>query len=76
MPFINDFKNHNNTIFHTVTKKKTIPGLRNLLETVEKSGELSIYTINRIKRDFDIDDINGTDNIGEISIEGGKHEEN
>ena len=39
-------------------------------------GELSIYTINRIKRDFDIDDINGADDIVEISIEGGKHGEN
>ena len=59
-----------------MTAKNTIPGLRNLLETVEKSGELSIYTINRIKRDFDIDDINGTDDIVEISIDGGEHGEN
>ena len=76
LPLINAFSKDQNTILDRVTEKKTIPGLRNLLETVEKSGELSIYTINRIKRDFDIDDINGTDNIGEISIEGGKHEEN
>ena len=51
--------------------KKTIPGLRNLLETAEKSGELSIYTINKIKRD--IDDISGTEDIVEISIEGAQH---
>lgn len=37
---------------------------------------MSIYTINRIKKDFDIDDINETDDIVEISIEGGTHEEN
>ena len=37
---------------------------------------MSIYTINRIKSDFDIDDINGTDDIVDISIEGDKHEEN
>ena len=34
-----------------------------------------IYTINSIKSDFDIDDINGTDDIVDISIEGDKHEE-
>ena len=37
------------------------------------SGELSIYTINKIKRDFDIDDISGTEDIVEISIEGAQH---
>ncbi|MBQ2882535.1 MAG: hypothetical protein IJE43_02005 [Alphaproteobacteria bacterium] len=44
-----------------------------MLETAEKSGELSIYTINKIKRDFDIDDISGTEDIVEISIEGAQH---
>lgn len=76
MPLVNAFSKDQNTMLDRVTAKKTIPGLRNLLETVEKNGELSIYTINRIKKDFDIDDINGTDDIVEISIEGGKHGEN
>ena len=76
LPLVNAFSKDQNTMLDRVTAKKTIPGLRDLLETVEKSGELSIYTINRIKRDFDIDNINGTDDIVEISIEGGKHEEN
>ena len=76
LPLANAFSKDQNTILDRVTAKKTIPGLRNLLEIVEKSGELSIYTVNRIKRDFDIDDINGTDDIVEISIEGDKHEEN
>ena len=71
LSLVNAFSKDQNTMLDRVTAKKTIPGLRGLLETVEKSGQLSIYTINRIKRDFDIDDINGTDNIGEISIEGG-----
>jgi Zn-dependent peptidase ImmA (M78 family) len=76
LPLINAFSKDLNTMLDRVTAKKTIPGLRNLLETVEKSGELSIYTINRIKRDFDIDDVNGTDDIVEISIEGGRYGEN
>ena len=76
LPLINAFSKDQNTMLDRVTAKKTIPGLRNMLETVERSGELSIYTINRIKRDFDIDDINGADDIVEISIEGGKHGEN
>ena len=76
LPLINAFSKDQNTMLDRVTAKKTIPGLRNMLEMVERSGELSIYTINRIKRDFDIDDINGADDIVEISIEGGKHGEN
>lgn len=76
LPLIHAFSKDQNTMLDRVTAKKTIPGLRNLLETVKKSGELSIYTINRIKRDFDIDDINGTDDIVEISIDGGEHGEN
>ena len=76
LPLVNAFSKDQNTILDRVTAKKTIPGLRNLLETVEKGRELSIYTINRIKSDFDIDDINGTDDIVDISIEGDKHEEN
>ena len=76
LPLVNAFSKDQNTMLDRVTAKKTIPGLRNLLETVEKTGELSIYTVNRIKRDFDIDDINGTDDIVKISKEGGKHGEN
>lgn len=76
LPLINAFSKDQNTMLDRVTAKKTIPGLRNMLEAAERSGELSIYTINRIKRDFDIDDINGADDIVDISIGGGKHGEN
>ena len=73
LPMVNAFSKDQNTMLDRVTAKKTIPGLRNLLDTAEKSGELSIYTINKIKRDFDIDDISGTEDIVEISIEGAQH---
>lgn len=76
MPLIRAFSKDQNTMLDRVTAKKTILGLRNMLETVEKSGELSNYTIYRIKRDFDIDDINETDDIVEISIEGDQYGEN
>lgn len=76
LPLVNAFSKDQNTMLDRVTAKKTISGLRNLLETVEKSGKVSIYTINRIKMDFDIDDIDETDAIVEISIERGKHGEN
>ena len=73
LPLVNTFSKDQNTMLDRVTAKKAIPGLRYLLETAEKSGELSIYTINKIKRDFDIDDISGTEDIVEISIEGAQH---
>ena len=77
-PLVSAFSKDQNTILDRVTAKKTIPGLRNLLETVEKNGELNIYTINKIKRDFDIDDIKEkeTEDIVAISIEGDKYGEN
>ena len=59
-----------------VTAKKTIPGLRKFIETAEKSDVLSVYTISKIKKDFDIDDISATDDIVEISIDGGNYGEN
>ncbi len=77
-PLVSAFSKDQNTILDRVTAKKTIPGLRNLLEIAEKNGELSIYTINKIKRDFDIDDIkeSETEDIVVISIEGDKYGEN
>lgn len=63
------FSKDQNTMLDRITAKKTIPGLRNLIESVEKADLLDEYTICKIKKDFDIDDINGTDKIVEISIE-------
>lgn len=73
LPLVNAFSKDQNTMLDRVTAKKTIPGLRNLLEKVGKNGKMSIYMINRIKKDFDIDDIDGTDDIVEVSLEGGKY---
>lgn len=76
LPLVNAFSKDQNTMLDRITAKKTIPGLRNMLEVAEKNEKLSIYTINRIKKDFDIDDINETDNIVEISIDGDNYGEN
>lgn len=72
-PLVDAFSKEQNTILDRITAKKTIPGLRDCLELAEKSGKLSMYTIRRIKKDFDIDDVCGTEDIVEISIEGGKY---
>ncbi len=76
LPLVNAFAKDQNTMLDKVTAKKTIPGLRKLLETAERSGELSVYTINKIKKDFDMDDISATDDIVKISIDGGNYGEN
>ena len=36
------------------TKKKAIPGLRALMEIIEKDNLLDAYTISKIKSDFDL----------------------
>lgn len=76
LPLVDAFSKDQNTMLDRVTAKKTIPGLRNLIEMAEKSGELSQYTISKIKKDFDIDDISETNNNVEISIDGGNYGEN
>ncbi|MCC8102717.1 MAG: ImmA/IrrE family metallo-endopeptidase [Clostridiales bacterium] len=73
---VDAFLKEQNTMLDRVTAKKTVSGLRNLLEIVEQNGEISIYTIKKIKRDFEIDDISKVDDIVEISIEGEKYGEN
>jgi Zn-dependent peptidase ImmA (M78 family) len=76
LPLVNAFSKDQNTMLDRVTAKKTIPGIRNLLETAESSDRLSAYTISKIKKDFDIDDIDRTDDVLKIPIEGGSYEEN
>lgn len=76
LPIINALSKDQNTMLDRVTAKKTIPGLRNMLEKAEGTGKLSIYTLARIKKDFDIAEINENDTIMEVTINGGNYEEN
>ncbi len=76
LPIINALSKDQNTMLDSVTAKKTIPGLRNMLEKAEETGKLSIYTLARIKKDFDIAEINENDTIMEVTINGGNYEEN
>ncbi len=75
IPIIAVFAKEQNTMLDRITEKKTIPGLRKLVETAEKSGEVSKYTIAKIKKDFCLDDILNKYEAVEISIDGGKHGE-
>ena len=76
IPIIAVFAKEQNTMLDRITEKKTIPGLRKLVESAEKSGEVSKYTIAKIKKDFCLDDILDKYNTVEIHIDGGKHGEN
>lgn len=51
------------------TKKKAIPGLRALMEKIEKDKLLDAYTISKIKTDFDLSNINAFKDT--VSISGG-----
>ena len=57
-----------NTMLDNTTGKKTIPGLRNLLENIEKNNLLDIYTIKKIKNDFDIKDVTVSEDVLNIII--------
>ena len=47
-----------------------------MLQAAEESGKTSVYVINRIKKDFDKEDISGSDDIVEITLEGEMRGEN
>ena len=61
-PLIKAYSKDVNTMLDKITGKKTIPGLRSLIEYVENNNLLDQYTICKIKKDFDIDDVNGIAN--------------
>lgn len=75
IPLVAVFAKEQNTMLDRVTEKKTIPGLRKLVEAAERSGEVSKYTIAKIKKDFCLDDILSKYDTVEISIDGGKYGE-
>ena len=54
------FAQDQNTMLDRVTAKKTIPGLRTMLEQIENNKLLDDYTICKIKKDFDIDSVSGS----------------
>lgn len=70
------FSKDQNTMLDRVTAKKTIPGLRSLVEIAEENDLLDRYLICQIKKDFDIVDISGTDEVIDISVAEDKNGEN
>lgn len=76
LTLVEAFSKDQNTMRDRVTAKKTIPGLRVLIEEAEKNKNVSPYIIKKIKKDFDIADINETDEMVELSIDGGAYGEN
>ena len=59
-----------NTALEERSKKKTIPGLRDLLVKAEESGAVSEYVLSKIKEDFSVEGVKTTDQIINISVEG------
>lgn len=70
LALVASFSKEQNTILDRVTEKKTIPGLRDLVEKVERENLLDEYTVCRMKKDFDLDEINVTDVFVDILVEG------
>ena len=56
-----------NTTLDTKTMKKTIPGLRNLIEETEQNNKVSPYVLAQIKADFDIMDLDETEGFIDIN---------
>lgn len=63
------FAKDQNTLLDSATRKKTIPGLRGMLEKIEKEHLLDEYSICKIKKDFDIDSVSGSlDEIIKLNV--------
>ena len=76
LTLVDIFSKDLNTMLDNVTGKKTIPGLRDLLENIEKNELLDIYTIRKIKNDFDISDVTVSEDVLNIRIGDKKDGEN
>ena len=58
-----------NTPLDQTSKKKTIPGLRDLLDKAETSGAVSEYVLSKIKADFSVEDVSTMGQILNLSVE-------
>lgn len=65
---VNAYSKDLNTVLDNKTGKKTIPGLRNLIEQIECEAKMDEYTLLKIKKDFGIIDLKSTDKVIEIGI--------
>ena len=57
-----------NTTLDQTSRKKTIPGLRDLLDKAERSGAVSEYVLSKIKTDFSVEDVNAAGQVISISV--------
>lgn len=60
------YASEKNTMLDTKTMKRTIPGLRTLVEEAEGKKHVSPYILAQIKRDFNIVDLDSTEGIIDI----------
>ena len=58
-----------NTPLDQTSKKKKIPGLRDLLDKAEISGAVSEFVLAKIKADFSVEDVNPMDQTINLSVE-------
>jgi Zn-dependent peptidase ImmA (M78 family) len=68
---VHAYLNDVNTALEESTDKKTIPGLRDLITKAECDDAVSEYLLNKIKKDFSIEEISSTDKIIKISVKDG-----
>ncbi len=57
-----------NTALDQASRKKTISGLRDLLDKAEASGAVSEYVLSKIKADFSVEDVNAAGQVISISV--------
>lgn len=57
-----------NTALDKASEKKTIPGLRDILDKAEASGAVSEYVLLKIKADFSVEDVNAAGQVISISV--------
>nr|MCR5685708.1 hypothetical protein [Lachnospiraceae bacterium] len=58
-----------NTALEETSKKKTIPGLRDLIVKAEAGGTVSEFVISKIKEDFSVVGVDTSEQIINLSVE-------
>ena len=66
---IDEYLKDLNTALDQKSNKKTIPGLRDLIDKAEDSGAVSEYFLSKIKEDFSVEGVKATGQIINLSVE-------
>ncbi len=68
LKYVEVFANDQNTYWWKGTDVKTVPGLRDLINSAEENGSIDMYLLSKIKKDFNFADVSSNEEEIEIHM--------